>query len=109
MANNEAAPMAGAEDHIDGRCEPAYSLVQRLGGYAAVAEMVRKHGPNKARAFGRASVYRWTRPETQGGTGGVVPYKHWRALRIAALRVGVDLCVYDLMPAADAAAFAREA
>ena len=89
-------------DHTEesaNRCEPAYSLIQKLGGYAQVAEYVRRYGPPKARATNRSTVYAWTRKpnaDGTGGTGGYIPSKHWPALiRAAREHHGLNLGVQD--------------
>lgn len=91
--------------HIDGNdeqtkhCEPAYSLIKKLGGYSQVAEYIRRYGVPQARATNRGTVYAWTRrpaPDGTGGTGGYIPAKHWPALiRAARDHHGVTLCVHD--------------
>ncbi|MFZ5697755.1 MAG: hypothetical protein ACOY9J_03380 [Pseudomonadota bacterium] len=86
------------ENEPEGRCEPAYSLIRRLGGYAEVAAMVRRHGICQARAMNRSGVYRWQMPREAGGQAGVIPAKHWAALIKGGAEIGVKVTVWDLSP-----------
>lgn len=88
-----------AQDEQGTRCEPAYSLIQKMGGYSQVAEYIRRYGVTQARATNRSTVYAWTRrpgPDGTGGTGGYIPAKHWPALiRAARDHHGLVLSVAD--------------
>ena len=50
---------------------PAASIIRRLGGAAAVAA---------ATGTALTAPYRWQYPRAKGGTGGVIPQRHHRAL-----------------------------
>jgi hypothetical protein len=43
---------------------PAKSVIDKVGGYAAAARITGKHV---------TGIYRWTYPTSRGGTGGLVP------------------------------------
>ncbi|MBY6242815.1 hypothetical protein [Methylosinus sp. Sm6] len=85
--------------------EPAYTIIKRLGGEAAVS-----------RATGTAytAPYRWQHPVDKGGTGGLIPQKHHPALLEFARQNGKELTPADFLPqaraaeAADCAARARD-
>ncbi len=47
--------------------KPASTIIEALGGAAAVAKIVGIH---------RTSVYRWTWRKSEGGTGGTIPASH---------------------------------
>jgi transposase-like protein len=47
--------------------KPASTIIEALGGAAAVARIVGVH---------RTSVYRWTWRKSEGGTGGTIPASH---------------------------------
>jgi hypothetical protein len=73
------------------RMEPAYTIIKRLGGEAAVS-----------RATGTAytAPYRWQHPVDKGGTGGLIPQKHHPALLEFARRHGKELAPADFLPPA---------
>lgn len=62
--------------------DPAATIIARLGGYAAVAQIAGKH---------ISRVYRWTYPEDRGGTGGVIPQKSARRILAYARRNKIAL------------------
>lgn len=72
--------------------EPASSIVRKLGGATAVANIVGVH---------RTRVHAWTKPVEKGGTGGLIPMKHVRKLREHAEREGMGLTANDFLPAPD--------
>lgn len=84
------------------RCEPAFSIIHRLGGHAQVALYIRRYGVQQARAMNRSTVYAWTRepnPDGTGGTGGYIPSKHWPAIiKAAREHHGIELTVSDFSP-----------
>jgi hypothetical protein len=47
--------------------EPAATIIKRLGGPTAVAQIAGVH---------RTRVSNWTRARAKGGTGGVIPHWH---------------------------------
>lgn len=67
--------------------EPAYSIVERLGGKTAVAERLQ---------LDKSTLSRWcqSRPE---GTGGVIPQRYWHALLKMAQEVGVEITLEELV------------
>jgi hypothetical protein len=71
---------------MQGRQEPAYSVVKRLGGVAATARILNLNS---------STISRWilTGP---GTTGGAIPQKYWPELLLWAQHRGVDLNVNDL-------------
>lgn len=74
--------------------EPARTIISRLGG------------PNKVSAIAgvhRTRVSNWARKKQDGGTGGVIPFKHVPALIAAARDMGVDLSADDFLPTTEAA------
>lgn len=70
--------------------EPAQSIISKLGGPNAVAEIAGVH---------RTRVSNWSRPKDKGGTGGTIPFKHVPALLSAASERGVELDAADFLPA----------
>lgn len=66
--------------------DPAFSIIERLGGKTAVAEQL---GLNKS------ALSRWcqSRPD---GTGGVIPQRHWPQLIEMARNRGVDITLAEL-------------
>lgn len=90
----------GMQEAREDRCEPAYTLIRKLGGYEQVALFVRRHGIRQAMAMNRAAVYRWTVSQDKGGTGGQIPAKHWAALiKAGREEVGIMVTIDDLSPA----------
>ena len=79
------------------RCEPATSLIDRLGGLASVSQMVGKS---------QTTVMRWRLPKERGGTGGVVPHWHHDTLRSCAEQVGITLTPSDFIPSTTQSAVA---
>lgn len=70
--------------------EPAQTIVRKLGGPNAVADITGVH---------RTRVSNWMRPKEAGGTGGTIPFKHVPALIAAAKDAGVELQADDFLPA----------
>ena len=61
---------------------PAKSIITKLGGVEAVADVTGKHV---------SRVYRWMYPRERGGTGGVIPHDDARKLMAAAADRGVEI------------------
>jgi hypothetical protein len=62
--------------------EPAASIVQKLGGPAAVARICGVH---------RTRVSNWMRAREKGGTGGTIPHWHMAKLLAHAKENDIDL------------------
>jgi hypothetical protein len=83
------------------RCEPANSIIEKLGGLSAVA---------KAAGVTVHTVMRWRMPRgpedkrNLGGTGGTVPHWHVPKLLAAAKERGVPLTLADFFPDEETAA-----
>lgn len=75
--------------------EPASSIIRQLGGPNKVADIVGVH---------RTRVSNWKRPRGDGGTGGMIPFKHVPALIAAAKVEGIDLTADDFLPRQESAA-----
>jgi hypothetical protein len=69
--------------------EPARTIISRLGGPTKVAGIAGVH---------RTRVSNWARRKKDGGTGGLIPFKHVPALLAAAKRQGVELSADDFLP-----------
>lgn len=65
------------------RCEPASTIIEKLGGLTAVAT---------ACSLDVSSVLRWRLPRKRGGTGGLIPAKHQATL------VGLGVLPSDFIP-----------
>ena len=72
-----------------GDMEPAATIIKRLGGPAAVAAAV---------GTALTAPYRWRYPRTKGGTGGVIPQRHHRALIEFAKAKAIALNADDFLP-----------
>lgn len=63
--------------------EPAYSVIEKLGGKSAVSE---------ALGLDKSTLSRWCQPRP-GGTGGLIPQRYWPHLmqmaRDQRVRIGV--------------------
>jgi len=70
--------------HIKGRCEPAYSVIRRLGGVTPTAKIL---------SIAPSSVSRWLIEE---GTAGKIPQNHWKALIATAKKRKIELSLEDL-------------
>lgn len=68
--------------------EPAHSIIQRLGGPAAVSARL---------GTSYTAPYRWQHPLEKGGTGGLIPQKHHRSLLALAAELGVELSADDFL------------
>lgn len=75
--------------------EPANTIITKLGGPNKVAEIAGVH---------RTRVSNWKRAKEDGGTGGMIPFKHVPALIAAGHRIGVQLSADDFLPAREDAA-----
>jgi len=67
---------------------PAKSVIDKIGGYAAAAQITGKH---------ISRVYRWTYPASRGGTGGVVPQADALKLLSHARTTGISLSSDDFL------------
>ena len=86
-----------------GRCEPAGSLVERLGGPAEVARAIRALRDRPTMFLNRATVYRWTVSKDNGGTDGEIPVKYWSLLIKVGRGKGITVSVGDMSRRAVAA------
>lgn len=68
------------------RAEPAFTVIERLGGKSAVSEALK---------LDKSTLSRWCQP-IDSGTGGVIPQRYWPALIEMARRQGVDISVKEL-------------
>jgi hypothetical protein len=63
--------------------EPAYSVIEKLGGKSAVAQ---------ALSLDKSTLSRWCQPSPQG-TGGLIPQRYWPQLmqmaRAQRVRIGL--------------------
>ncbi|MCB1476600.1 MAG: hypothetical protein H6883_07075 [Rhodobiaceae bacterium] len=66
------------EKHLD----PAKSVIAKLGGVEAVANVTGKHV---------SRIYRWMYPKDRGGTGGFIPQSDYGALLSYARASGIEL------------------
>ncbi len=71
--------------------EPASTIVKRLGGPATVAAAV---------GTALTAPYRWQYPRAKGGTNGVIPQRHHRALIEFAKANAIALSAEDFLPPA---------
>lgn len=83
------------------RCEPAHSLVVRLGGPLAVSNFVRgdsltAQGDRRGIMLSVSQVSRWSTPRHAGGTSGCIPLRYWPALIRMARTKGITLTIADL-------------
>lgn len=69
------------------KLEPAYSVVERLGGKSAVSNRLKIH---------KSTLTRWCQP-VPWGTGGMIPQRHWLTLLEMAREAGVSLTVQELV------------
>jgi hypothetical protein len=88
-------------DDSQNKCEPAYSMIRRLGGPSEVARAIQQHaigpeGDRRTRALNPSTVCRWSASVTDGGTGGVIPIKYWPALVKIARAKGHEITIADL-------------
>jgi hypothetical protein len=66
---------------------PAYTVVERLGGKSTVAQTL---------GLSKAQMTRWCSPTDAGGTGGVIPQKYWGTLLDMAKQQRVRLTLKEL-------------
>jgi hypothetical protein len=69
--------------------EPAATIIKELGGPSEVSRICGVH---------RTRVSNWMRPSAAGGTGGVIPQKHHRAIINAWRERHIDRSAEDLLP-----------
>jgi hypothetical protein len=70
---------------------PAKNIIGRLGGEAQVAFIT---------GTALTAPYRWQAPRTRGGSGGLIPQRHHRALLDYARSKGIALTAEEFLPAA---------
>jgi len=73
----------------EANCEPAYSIIRKLGGDSRVAEICGLRD--------RTSPYRWTRPKALKGSGGLVPSKYVPVLLNYAKSKRIPLTAQDFV------------
>lgn len=83
------------------RCEPAHTLVIRLGGPLAVSKFVQgdsltAQGDRRGTMLSVSQVSRWSTPRHAGGTSGCIPLRYWPALIRMARSQGIILTIADL-------------
>ena len=66
--------------------EPAFSVIQKLGGKSAVAEYL---------GLDKSTLSRWCQPAPPG-TGGLIPQRYWPALVEMAREQGVRITLKEL-------------
>lgn len=72
--------------------EPASTIISKLGGPSRLARELGLH---------RVTVAKWKRPREAGGTGGMIPNRHMRAILNAARDSGVEISAECFLPADD--------
>src|SRR3954468_20420619 len=72
--------------------DPASSIIERLGGFSAVAKLCNLHF---------TQVWRWTQPRQKKGTGGTIPQRHHLHLLEIARKARVPLAAADFLPLPD--------
>jgi hypothetical protein len=75
--------------------EPASTIITKLGGPARLARELNLH---------RVTVAKWKRPREAGGTGGLIPNRHTRAILNLARDSGVEITAECFLPPEDEAA-----
>lgn len=65
---------------------PAYAVIQRLGGKSVVADQLK---------LDKSTLSRWCQPQPSG-TGGIIPQRYWPQLIAMARKQGVDITVQEL-------------
>lgn len=73
----------------DGKRSQAERIIAKFGGHALLAAALN---------CDRTTVYKWTYPESAGGTAGVVPRGAMKKIRSVARNHGVLLTEDDLSP-----------
>lgn len=66
--------------------EPAFSIIERLGGKTAVAQRLQ---------VDKSTLSRWCQPRPEG-TGGVVPKHHWKEVLEMARELGIEITLEEL-------------
>lgn len=69
--------------------EPAKSIIEKLGGEAAVCKIT---------GTAYTAPYRWQQPKERGGTGGLIPQRHHPAMLDYAEKMSIDLGPGDFLP-----------
>ena len=70
-------------------CEPAASVIARLGGLSRVAIVCDLH---------ISTVQRWRMAKAKGGTGGVIPAKYMPVLLREAEHASINITAKDMIP-----------
>ena len=70
--------------------EPARTIIERLGGEAAVSRIA---------GVAITAPYRWQQPKAKGGTGGVIPHWHVQKLLAHAAENKIALSASDFAQA----------
>ena len=69
------------------RCEPAYSIIQKLGGPKVVSTILNLSAP---------AITLWTTPKERKGRGGEIPQKRWAEILAFAYKHKINVTVDDL-------------
>ena len=72
--------------HLIHTCEPAHSIIEKLGGRTYVAEQLE---------LDRSTISRWCQPYP-AGTDGSIPRRHWKKLLDLAKKIGVGIDVQTI-------------
>lgn len=66
--------------------EPAYSIIEKLGGKGEVSEKLR---------LDKSTLSRWCQPRPHG-TGGMIPVRYWPMIIVMGRQRGVDVRLEEL-------------
>ena len=69
------------------KLEPAYTVIEKLGGKSAVAAEL---------DLDKSTLSRWCKP-APGGTGGLIPQRYWPQLIAMARKQSVTINVMELV------------
>lgn len=72
---------------IKGKCEPARSVIVRLGGVTKTSEIC---------GCAPSSVSRWMIPNDEGGSAGSIPQKYWHEIVQYCNKSKIKMDIYDL-------------
>lgn len=72
--------------HVIHTLDPAYKVVEKLGGRQVVADTL---------GIDKSTVVRWCHPHPQG-TGGIIPQRYWPRLMQMAREQGVRISLKEL-------------
>jgi hypothetical protein len=79
-------------------CPQAQNIIAKFGGARELARVLKEASEDSRDHYNPSTIYRWTYPKSEGGTGGEIPTAALKTIVKVARLAGVLLTPEDLYP-----------